>query len=66
MRIVLYSTGCPKCAVIKKKLDANGIKYTENNNVEEMVSLGISHVPALSVDGKLLNFAEANQWVNER
>lgn len=66
MEIILYSTGCPKCSVIKKKLDAKGIEYTENSDVDTMVALGISQVPALSVDGELLSFVEANQWVNER
>ena len=30
MDVVLYSTGCPKCKVLKKKLDAKDIKYTLN------------------------------------
>lgn len=66
MEVILYSTGCPKCSVIKKKLDAKGIEYTENNDVDIMLALGISRVPVLSVDGELLSFVEANQWVNER
>ncbi len=66
MEVILYSTGCPKCSVIKKKLDVKGIEYTENNDVDVMVALGISQVPVLSVDGELLSFVEANQWVNER
>lgn len=66
MEVILYSTGCPKCSVIKKKLDAKDIEYTENNDVDAMVALGISQVPVLSVDGELLSFVEANQWVNER
>lgn len=66
MEVILYSTGCPKCSVIKKKLDAKGIEYTENNDVDVMLALGISQVPVLSVDGELLSFVEANQWVNER
>lgn len=65
MKIVLYSTGCPKCSVLKKKLEAKGIEYTENNQVNEMVELGISHVPVLSVDGELMSFVDANKWVNE-
>lgn len=65
MKIVLYSTGCPKCSVLKKKLEAKGIEYTENNQVDEMVELGISHVPVLSVDGELMSFVDANKWVNE-
>lgn len=65
MKIVLYSTGCPKCSILKKKLEAKGIEYIENNQVDEMVELGISHVPVLSVDGELMSFADANRWINE-
>jgi 5'(3')-deoxyribonucleotidase/glutaredoxin len=66
MEITLYSTGCPKCKVLKKKLKEKGIKYTENNSVDEMLSLGISQVPVLSVDNKLLDFSTANNWVNQQ
>lgn len=65
MDIILYSTGCPKCNVLKKKLADKNIQYTENNDVDTMVSLGIDQVPVLSVDGKLLQFSEANNWINE-
>lgn len=64
MKIILYSTGCPKCEVLKKKLKAKNIEYVENNNVEDMESLGIDQVPVLSVDGNLMGFAEANNWIN--
>ena len=66
MEITLYSTGCPKCKVLKKKLEEKGIKYTENNSVDEMLSLGISQVPVLSVNNKLLDFSTANDWVNQQ
>ena len=63
---MLYSTGCPRCNVLKKKLAEKDIDYTENNSVDEMVSMGIMEVPVLSVDGKLLDFSEAVKWVNEK
>lgn len=66
MNITLYSTGCPKCIVLKKKLTEKNIEYTENNDIETMTSLGIDQVPVLSVDGELLQFADANKWINER
>ena len=66
MNIILYSTGCPKCNVLKKKLTEKNIEYTENNDIYAMTSLGIDQVPVLSVDGKLMGFVEANKWVNER
>lgn len=66
MDIVLFSTDCPRCKVLKSKLNAKNIKYTENNDTDEMIRLGITMVPVLKVDGVMKNFAEANQWVNEQ
>lgn len=65
MDIILYSTGCPKCKILKKKLEDKNIDYVENDNIETMISLGIEQVPVLSVDNKLFQFAEAVKWVNE-
>lgn len=64
MDIILYSTGCPKCKILKKKLEDKNIDYVENDNIETMISLGIEQVPVLSVDNKLFQFAEAVKWVN--
>jgi len=66
VNIILFSTGCPKCNIIKKKLADKQITYVENNSIDEMLSLGIEQVPVLSVDGELLDFGKANQWVNEQ
>ena len=66
MKIIFYSTGCPKCNVLKKKLTEKNIEYMESNDIEIMASLGIDQVPVLSVDGELLQFAAANKWINER
>lgn len=64
--ITLYSTGCSACKMLKKKLDAKGIQYTENNSVEEMKSLNIINVPVLKVEDKLLSLGEANNWINNQ
>lgn len=66
MNIVLYSTGCPKCNVLKKKLDAKSIVYTEENSVDKMLAIGINQVPVLSVDDELLAFVQANEWINKQ
>ena len=66
MDIILYSTGCPKCNILKKKLAEKNIPYIENNDVEEMASLGIDFVPVLYVNGEMLQFKEANDWVNQQ
>ena len=63
-RIVLYSTGCPKCGVLERKLNEAGITYSTSADVKKMEELGIKFVPVLSVDGKLLEFGEAVKWIN--
>lgn len=64
MNVVLYSTGCPKCKVLKAKLDNTWIKYEIVDDVDEMLRLDISTVPCLGVDGKIMNFKESVDWVN--
>lgn len=61
--IVLYSTHCPQCRRLEAMLKEKNIEYTINGDVSEMLKLGIRSVPYLSVDGKLLNNAEAISWV---
>ena len=62
--INLYSTGCPKCTVLKKKLDSKNIKYNLIMDYDVMVAKHIDAVPVLEVDNKLLSFVEANNWIN--
>lgn len=64
--VVLYSTNCPKCQVLRQKLDSKSVQYTMETSVDTMLSLGITQVPVLSVDGRLLSFSQANEWINAR
>ena len=64
MSIILYSTGCPKCKVLKSKLMDKNIEFVEKTSVEEMTGLGITQVPVLMVNGELLEFKRAIDWVN--
>ena len=63
--IVYSSSTCPKCKVLKMKLDKAGVKYTVNENIEDMEILGIKSIPYLQLDnGTLLDFAEAVKYAN--
>lgn len=64
--VILYSTHCPKCMVLKKKLGGKGVIYTENTSVEEMLSLGINEVPVLRVNDELMDFSAAIAWLNKQ
>lgn len=66
MNIVLYSTHCPRCSVLEKKLKQKGIDYNEVNDVAIMEEKGYLSVPVLEVDGKIMDFKEANDWINKR
>ena len=63
-RITLYSTNCPKCLILEKKMDKLGIIFEKNMNVDEMIEMGIMQAPVLKVDDELLNFKQAVQWLN--
>ena len=65
-KLILYSTGCPKCNVLKKKMDSKNIKYVECNSISEMEKLNISSVPMLMVNGELMMFKEAVDYINKR
>ena len=62
--IVIYSTGCPKCKVLKTKLEQAGFTYTEETDTQTMMDLGMKTAPGMAVDGgKIMNFNEAVRWV---
>lgn len=64
MNVVLYSTGCPRCKILKSKLDKKGITYSVVDDVDKMLSMGMVVVPVLEVDGVRMSFKEAINWIN--
>lgn len=64
--IIFYSTGCPKCRILKKKLDEKGIQYETCSDEERMIVLGLTEVPALGIEGNILSFTDAVKWINEK
>lgn len=66
MKIVLYTTHCPKCMVLEKKLKAKNIEYTENTDTNLMISKGFQTTPMIEVDGNVMDFKAANAWINKQ
>ena len=64
--ITLYSTHCPKCVVLEKKLQSKEIEFTLVEDQDEMIKKGFMSAPMLEVDGKIMDFVEANKWINEQ
>lgn len=63
--IVLFSSGCPKCKVLKQKLDDRKIEYEVSENFDELIEQNLQTVPVLKVDGEYYQFGEAIKVVNE-
>jgi len=62
-KIILFSNNCPKCKILKTKLDQKQITYEECNDVDIMIENGFLSMPMLQVDGEIMNFNEAIKWV---
>ena len=65
-KIVFYSSHCPKCRVLEMKLKQKNIGYTEVDNIDEMIKLGITSAPQLSLNGEMMDFMTAVKWVNSQ
>lgn len=65
--VILYEHGCPRCKVLKTKLDQKGIQYQIVNDVEVMKEKGFKEAPKLEIaDGVVMDFKEAVEWIKEQ
>ena len=64
--MILFSTlTCPKCNILKKKMENVNLVFTIEYDLTEISSLGFSSVPILKLDnGTYLEFFEANTFIN--
>lgn len=65
-KVILYEHGCPRCKVLKAKLDQKGIDYVNIGDVEIMKSKGFTEAPKLEVGTKIMDFKEAVEWIGEQ
>ena len=64
--IILYEHGCPRCKVLKMKLDQKGIAYETVNDIEVMKAKGFNEAPKLEVGGVVMGFKDAIDWIKEQ
>ena len=64
MSVKIYTTGCPRCKILEKKLKDQGVLYEEITDVDKMISLGIDSVPVMVYNGVRYDFVEAIQLIN--
>lgn len=63
-KLVVYTTGCPKCKILEKKMMDKGIEFDKCEDVKKMAELGISSVPVLEKGDVRMNYFEAVKYVN--
>ncbi len=66
MEVILYTTHCPKCNILEKKMQIAGINYTVSEDVQKMLELGFKSAPVLTVDNEPYLFKEACLWVDDQ
>ena len=64
--VILYEHGCPRCKVLKSKLDQKGIGYENITDIEVMTAKGFTEAPKLEVDGVVMDFTKAVEWIKEQ
>lgn len=64
--MILLTTHCPKCKILKKKLEEKDIAFVEVDNVDVIKDkYGVTSVPVLITDDdEQLGFREAVEFVN--
>ena len=65
-KIILYEHGCPRCKVLKMKLDQKGVEYETVNDINIMQAKGFTESPKLEANGVIMDFKQAVDWIKEQ
>lgn len=65
-KLLLYgSEGCPRCSVLRKKMEMAGIEYEETHNIQPLMELGYQQLPILCNGVDYMPFKEALNYIKE-
>ena len=64
--ITLFSTHCPKCTQLEKKMQSKGIEYQIIDDIEAMKEMGLKDsMPKIKTpQGDILEFADAWKYIS--
>lgn len=64
--VIFYHTEtCPQCRMVSMLLDKYSIEHQSVLDVETMKEKGITHTPALEVNGTILQGKEMMNYINQ-
>lgn len=64
--IILYTTNCPRCVILEKKLNEKNIPFKIETDISILVDKGFTTAPILDNNGWFMDFNEAVKWVNKQ
>lgn len=65
--VTLYTTHCPKCFVLERKLEQAGIPFEKNTDVDKMTEMGFTSAPMLHILGQEpMDFNAAVRWLSKQ
>lgn len=64
MSVTLFSTNCPMCKVLKKKLDDKKIQYKLIDDTQIMIDKGFLSAPQLQIGDTVYDFNSARKLVD--
>lgn len=64
--ITLFSTHCPKCTQLEKRMQSKGLEYQIIDDVETMKGMGLrGSMPKIKTsEGDILEFADAWRYIS--
>lgn len=69
MKVTLFSTQCPKCKILERRLKEMNIQF-ELLEGEEAVNImldnGFKSAPVLSANGEMMDFSKAIEWIKTK
>ncbi len=65
MNVTLYTTHCPKCKVLETKLGQKNIEFSVIDEEQVMIDKGFMSAPMLEVDGEIMDFSGAINWLKK-
>lgn len=57
--ITLYTTHCPKCIILERRLVKNNISFELSDDVSKLIEMGFQNAPILQIDDAYLEYGEA-------
>ncbi len=64
LKTVLYTTHCPQCHILEQKMKQKNISYEIVTDINIMKEKGFLSAPMLEVNGLIMNYKDAYQYIS--